>query len=385
MRGKSNFHYLPIVALLTGVFYSFLAPQQDMRANWLINQGSIAYVKAMMLDNQNGNQGIVNYYNLAENYYLQVLENQPENETVHKKLKVIYWNMSDNNEFLHTALENYHKIYTPSQRSDGYYYIGNALQENQDWETALTAYQYALDTNLYISGDLNIYIIRDQMASLYEFLHQYPLATNFFYLNKQEFVLEPYRFRALYNLGWISRAEGDQAASREYYQLAAELINLPRSYPEQFDFDNLVKNGSFEYGREFWVIGTYESALASIVECDSKLGKFCWQLEFDGSDEFNYYMTTQDIAVEPSTRYRLSYWVKTNGLEKGIYLLVNLKDTQVVTNNISGDNNWIQVIKEFQTTDNDSEVRIRLMSTSQQGMPAKVWIDNIRLEKISGG
>jgi len=72
-------------------------------------------------------------------------------------------------------------------------------------------------------------------------------------------------------------------------------------------------------------------------------------------------------------------------LEKGIYLLVNLKDTQVVTNNISGDNNWIQVIKEFQTTDNDSEVRIRLMSTSQQGMPAKVWIDNIRLEKISGG
>jgi len=93
---------------------------------------------------------------------------------------------------------------------------------------------------------------------------------------------------------------------------------------------------------------------------------------------------TTTVAVEPFSRYRLSAWIKTEGVapKGGRGALLNLHDLQpVATKALTGTRDWTKVEVEFETEDQAS-LQVNCLFGGWGLATGKAWFDDLRLEKI---
>jgi alpha-L-arabinofuranosidase len=95
---------------------------------------------------------------------------------------------------------------------------------------------------------------------------------------------------------------------------------------------------------------------------------------------------TATVSVEPFARYRLSGWIKTEGVKPGdgargaLFNLHNLQS--VATPAVTGTTDWTRVETEFDTED-QSSVQVNCLLGGWGLATGKAWFDDVSLEKIA--
>jgi tetratricopeptide (TPR) repeat protein len=114
------------------------------------------------------------------------------------------------------------------------------------------------------------------------------------------------------------------------------------------------------------------------------------RLYFSGYSEPQLYNVSQFVAVRPNTKYRLSFWVKTENLKSlgtPVLEIINGNDDKMIYSSkpfATGTNDWQEVKLEFITPENCEAIIIR---TGRQICPnpcpiiGTVWYDDFVLAK----
>jgi tetratricopeptide (TPR) repeat protein len=119
------------------------------------------------------------------------------------------------------------------------------------------------------------------------------------------------------------------------------------------------------------------------------------RLLFNASEQMDFRNVWQVVAVKPSTRYRLSYFVRTGELTSAATLVTTVTDAAAETITLgssaavpTGTNDWQQAAFEFTTGAKTEAVVLRLVRT---GCPAescpifgKIWYDDFDLQRSGG-
>lgn len=135
-----------------------------------------------------------------------------------------------------------------------------------------------------------------------------------------------------------------------------------------------------------WRVRTYSgNAQHSWVE-GGRNGGMCLRIEStDGADSSWY----QDVAVQPRTRYRLSAWIRTEGLvslRNGMGALLNVHTMgQTVTAAVLGDSDWQRVEVEFETGAGQRSVSINCLFGGWGWASGTAYYDDLSLTEIRGG
>ncbi|HEY7119253.1 MAG TPA: PVC-type heme-binding CxxCH protein [Tepidisphaeraceae bacterium] len=97
---------------------------------------------------------------------------------------------------------------------------------------------------------------------------------------------------------------------------------------------------------------------------------------------------SQEVAVKPNTRYRLSAWVKTKGLNAGQSMgaLFNVHQLQQegIPRALKGDNDWTQLTGEFATGSLNS-ITINLLFGGWGRARGEAWWDDVQLIELGPG
>lgn len=152
--------------------------------------------------------------------------------------------------------------------------------------------------------------------------------------------------------------------------------------------ENQVRNGSFEVmdgvRPRGWRVQTWAGAGEGSVVGEGRSGERSVSLESGGGGDLAW---TTRVVVEPYGRYRLSGWVKTEGVEvdgaRGA--LLNLHDMQgVATEAVVGTRGWTQVSVEFGVEDMSS-VQVNCLLGGWGVAKGRAWFDDVVVEKIGQG
>jgi hypothetical protein len=121
------------------------------------------------------------------------------------------------------------------------------------------------------------------------------------------------------------------------------------------------------------------------------------RLVFNAADTLSFRNISQLVTVEPQTRYRLEYYVRTEDLKGTATLAVELVDAaqpdqRVVASpalKIGTTADWQAVALDFTTRARMQAVTLRVVSVpcSSATCPifGKVWYDNFNLQRLGGG
>ncbi len=151
------------------------------------------------------------------------------------------------------------------------------------------------------------------------------------------------------------------------------------------DAVNLLPNASFEeaVGEEpqHWKPHTWSGkAEFEYVETGHKGKRSLMIASTEGADASWY----TEVPVEPQAVYRLSGWIKTEGLKRegGRGALFNLHNIpRMQTKALVGDNDWTKVEVLFETGDRD-QVWVNCLAGGWGGVTGKAWFDDLRLEPV---
>jgi tetratricopeptide (TPR) repeat protein len=116
---------------------------------------------------------------------------------------------------------------------------------------------------------------------------------------------------------------------------------------------------------------------------------------FDSASHVEFRNVWQAVAVEPSTRYRLTYFVRTDSLNTAASLATlvtnaaNESEALAASQPVpAGTNDWQQVALEFTTGPKTEGVVVRLVRAEcpAGGCPAygKIWYDDFDLQRAAG-
>ncbi len=161
-----------------------------------------------------------------------------------------------------------------------------------------------------------------------------------------------------------------------------------------------VYNGGFEQNisdSKFIYFGWNEVPTERIkVQYSStrkKEGKRSLQVTFTGFDKLEVNNIYQTIAVKPSTKYRLGFWLKTENLKSaGLPRLdiLSTKDHQIIATSEpfpGGTNDWQEIKIDFTVPAETEGVYIRT-SRNYCGEKCPIfgtfWLDDFKLTKLSG-
>ena len=166
-----------------------------------------------------------------------------------------------------------------------------------------------------------------------------------------------------------------------------------------------VYNGGFEGdigkagGAIFhWDVTHMPGVQMAIDARTAAAGRRSLRLVFNASTQLNFANITQAVAVEPSTRYRLSYALKTEELRSVATLVViphditqldvPLPGTTEIVPAPTGTNEWRHYAVEFTTGPATEAILIRVLRVgcSEGSCPiyGKLWYDDFNLERVSG-
>jgi tetratricopeptide (TPR) repeat protein len=116
---------------------------------------------------------------------------------------------------------------------------------------------------------------------------------------------------------------------------------------------------------------------------------------FDSAGQVDFRNVWQAIAVEPSTRYRLTFFTRTDSLNTVASLVALVTEAAAETSVLAGSqpvptgtNNWQQFTVEFTTGPKTEAVAVRLVrqGCAEGACPAygKIWYDDFDLQRAAG-
>ena len=161
-----------------------------------------------------------------------------------------------------------------------------------------------------------------------------------------------------------------------------------------------VWNGSFEAdigepGRQLfqWDVKPASGMQIAIDARTAAAGRRSLRFVFSASGEFDFDGLSQMVVVEPSTRYRLTYALKTEEVRSVATLFVVADDASPTSSTPPaaapvGTNDWQQYSVEFTTGPKTEAVRVRVVrATCREGtcpIYGKIWYDDFNLERAGG-
>jgi Carbohydrate binding domain/Tetratricopeptide repeat len=162
-----------------------------------------------------------------------------------------------------------------------------------------------------------------------------------------------------------------------------------------------ISNGSFESdigqpGKELfqWQV-TPAPAQIAVDARTAHEGRRSLRIHFNASGQADFRNVWQVVAVEPATRYRLSYFVRTDELKSAATLVTLVTDAAAEASVLgtsapvpAGTNDWQQVAFEFATGATTEAVVVRIVRVPcpGEGCPiyGKIWYDDFDLQRSGG-
>lgn len=150
--------------------------------------------------------------------------------------------------------------------------------------------------------------------------------------------------------------------------------------------DPMIRNGSFEQARgdrpAGWRTNTWggEASYDYVPTPSGRTGRHSVLITSTSGADAAW---SQTVRIEPFRRYRLSAWIKTEGLKvtSGRGALLNIHELQGIrTRAIKGTQNWTAVECEFTATANS--VMINCLFGGWGQATGKAWFDDVHLEKL---
>src|ERR1043165_1380609 len=193
----------------------------------------------------------------------------------------------------------------------------------------------------------------------------------------------------------LARSLYDHGQLRRALQVLGEAGEAADAVPEK------ISNGGFESdvsapGRQLfeWQV-TPSSVQIALDGSVAHGGRRSLRLLFNSASQVDFRNVWQTVAVEPSTRYRLTYFVRTDNLKSAATLLTLVVDatnestvlaqSQPVPNET---NDWQQASVEFTTGPKTEGVVVRIVRADcpDQSCPiyGKIWYDDFDLERAGG-
>lgn len=140
-----------------------------------------------------------------------------------------------------------------------------------------------------------------------------------------------------------------------------------------------------------WTVLPLEKMTVKLDPTQKHEGSRSLRVAFSGYSEPVLYHIYQLVTVEPSAKYRLTFWMKTDSLKSGgtpEFEVYNANDEKnIVTSEpfAVGTNDWQPVKLEFTAPLNAEAVGIRLIRTAcgaQCPIFGTVWLDDFKLERV---
>jgi tetratricopeptide (TPR) repeat protein len=162
-----------------------------------------------------------------------------------------------------------------------------------------------------------------------------------------------------------------------------------------------VTNGGFESevgraGQLFrWQVTPTAGARVAVDARVARSGTRSLLVLFDSANQVDFRNVWQTVAVEPSTHYRLTYFVRTDSLNTAATLVTIVTNAAVENETLvssqpvpTGTNDWQQVSLEFTTGPKTEGIVIRLVRAAcpAGGCPVygKIWYDDFDLQRAAG-
>jgi tetratricopeptide (TPR) repeat protein len=162
-----------------------------------------------------------------------------------------------------------------------------------------------------------------------------------------------------------------------------------------------VANGGFEsdVGRAGplfrWQVTPLAGARIAVDARVARSGTRSLLVLFDSANHVDFRNVWQAVAVEPATRYRLTYFLRTDSLNSAATLVTLVtspaSESEVLASSQpvpAGTNDWQQVALEFTTGPKAEAVVVRLVRAGcpAGGCPAygKIWYDDFDLQRAAG-
>jgi tetratricopeptide (TPR) repeat protein len=191
--------------------------------------------------------------------------------------------------------------------------------------------------------------------------------------------------RALYEHGQLRRA----------LQVLGEAGESADAVPEK------ISNGGFESdvsppGRQLFEWQVTPSSVQTVL--DGRVahgGRRSLRLLFSAASQIDFRNVWQTVAVEPSARYRLTYFVRTDSLKSRATLQIFVADAANESSVLGQSppapaetNDWQQASVEFTTGAKTEGVVVRVVRAEcpDQSCPiyGKIWYDDFDLERVGG-
>lgn len=146
-----------------------------------------------------------------------------------------------------------------------------------------------------------------------------------------------------------------------------------------------IKNGDFEksgaagYPPDAWDFNSYRGTSFVYCENDPARGGVV-HIVADTIDDAAVYQT---VSVEPSTLYRLSCWVRTEGVAGGAGANIALRDKIARSEALMGDNDWTLLTLYGRTgkSQKDITVSCRVGGFGEEAV-GEAWFDGFNIEKV---
>lgn len=166
--------------------------------------------------------------------------------------------------------------------------------------------------------------------------------------------------------------------------------------------DGKIVNGSFESDvaasntRLFnWNVVPNQSAQVALDPRTARSGARSLRIVLNASYQMSFADVSQLIIVEPSARYRLSFWVRTEELKSASTPLVHVLNAAAGGAALvssapapTGTNDWKQVTLDFTTPPQVEAVQVKLdrAQCPAESCPifGKIWYDDFELQRIGG-
>lgn len=162
-----------------------------------------------------------------------------------------------------------------------------------------------------------------------------------------------------------------------------------------------ISNGGFEAdigraGRLFrWQVTATPGSRVVLDARNAHAGSRSLLVTFDSSGQVEFRNVWQVVAVEPSARYRLTFYARTDSLNTSASLVAAVTDPAVEGVVFAssppvpvGTNNWQQFAVEFTTGPKAEAVAVRLVRQAcpEGACPAygKIWYDDFDLQRAGG-
>lgn len=150
-------------------------------------------------------------------------------------------------------------------------------------------------------------------------------------------------------------------------------------------FESNIPQGGFTWYYPYFVGGVQ----VALDEKEKHSGNRSLRLTFNGLRNVNFSDVCQSVAVQPSTSYRFSAWVKTRdistdqGVRFGLHPFGEPGSPIAWTDDVKGTQPWIQVELAWTSSSDGREIQICVTRQASANFDSKIggsaWIDDVAL------